>query len=169
MKRGSVQQKDGHWSRSARGSVGHRLTVLATQVLVSHRVKFLLLGLPILFLLISSSFVGSTFPNVDLNLRTSASVADREVIGEIQLPAPSRLRGSVAVPAPRLQTDDKHIVALQRLGKDEYNLLKLVKCFNDIDPAELAEYSVDAPDLSRDLIRPEYQEEVPIVKVKGSI
>lgn len=73
MKRGSVQQKDGHWPRSARRSVGHRLQVLAIQVPVSHRVKFLLLGLPILFLLISSFFVGSPFASVDLNLRTSAS------------------------------------------------------------------------------------------------
>ena len=126
MKRGSVQQKDGHWSRSARRSVGHRLPVLATQVLVCHRVKFLLLGLPILFLLISRFFVGSPFVSVDLNLRTSASVADREVIGQIQLSATAALEEQLlSLQAPRLQTDDKHIVALQRLGKDEYNLLNL--------------------------------------------
>ena len=41
--------------------------------------------------LISSFFVGSPFPSVDLNLRTSASVVDREVIGQIQLPAPAAL------------------------------------------------------------------------------
>ena len=66
MKRGSVQQKDGHWPRSARRSVGHRLPVLAMQVPVSHRVKFLPLGLPILFLLISSFFLDSPFTGVDL-------------------------------------------------------------------------------------------------------
>ena len=34
---------------------------------------------------------------------------------------------------------------------------------------ELVENSVDAPDLSSDVISPEYQEGVPIVKVKGSL
>ena len=59
----------------------------------------------------------------------------------------------------------KRIVALQRLGKDEYNILNLVTCFNDFDPVELVEYSVDAPDLSSDVISPEYQEGGLIVKV----
>ena len=71
--------------------------------------------------------------------------------------------------AARPQTDDKHNVALQRLGKDEYNLLNLVTCLNDFDPVELVENSVDASDLSSDVISPEYQEGVPIVKVKGSL
>ena len=100
----------------------------------------------------------------------SASGADREVIGQIQLPAPAALEEQLlSLQAPRLQTDDKHIVALQRLGKDEYNLLNLVTCFNDFDPVELVEYSVDAPDLSSDVLSPEYQEGVPVVKVKGSL
>ena len=71
--------------------------------------------------------------------------------------------------AARPQTDDKHNVALQRLGKDEYNSLNLVICLNDFDPVELFENSVDASDLSSDVISPEYQEGVPIVKVKGSL
>ncbi|CAH3027857.1 unnamed protein product, partial [Porites evermanni] len=79
------------WPRSARRNVGIRLPDLAILVPVSHRVKFLPLDLPILFLLISSFFVGSPFASVDLSLRTSASVADREVIGQIQLPAPAAL------------------------------------------------------------------------------
>ena len=108
MKRGSVQQKDGYWSRSARRIVGHRLSVLAIQVLVSHRVKFLLLGLPILFLLISSFFVDSPFASVDLNVRTSASVEDREVVGQIQLPTPAALEEQLlSLQAPRLKNDDK--------------------------------------------------------------
>ena len=45
----------------------------------------------------------------------------------------------------------------------------MVTCFNDFDPVELVEYFVDAPDLSSDVISPEYQEGVPIVKVKGSL
>ena len=69
----------------------------------------------------------------------------------------------------RPQTDDKRNVALQRLGKDEYNLLNLVTCLNDFDPVELVESSVDTSDLSSDVISPEYQEGVPIVKVKGSL
>ena len=40
---------------------------------------------------------------------------------------------------------------------------------NAFDPVKLVEYSVDAPDLSSDVISPEYQEGVPIVKVKGSL
>ena len=156
MKRGFVQQKDGRWPRSARRSVGIRLPDLAIQVPVSHRVKFLLLGLPILFQLISSFFVGSPFASVDLNLRTSASVADREVIGQIQLPAPAALEEPLqSLQAARPQTDDKYKVALQRLGKDEYNLVNLVTCLNDFDPVALVENSVDASDLSSDVISPE--------------
>ena len=34
---------------------------------------------------------------------------------------------------------------------------------------EIVEYFVDAPDLSSDVISPEYQEGVPIVKVKGNL
>ena len=163
-------ERRGHWPRSVRRSVGHRLPSLAIQVPVSHRVKFLLLGLPTLFLLISSLFVGSPFSSVDLNLRTSASVADREVIGQIQLPAPVALEEPLqSLQAARPQTDDKHKVALQRLGKGGYNLLNLVTCLNDFDPVELVENSIDAPDLSSDVISPEYQEGVPIVKVKGSL
>ena len=46
----------------------------------------------------------------------------------------------------------------------------MVTCFNDFDPVELvANFFLDAPDLSSDVIRPEYQEGVPIVKVKGSL
>ena len=113
--------------------------------------------------------MGSPFASVDLNLRTSASVADREleVLGQIQLPAPAALEEQLlSLQAPRLQTDDKHAGALQRLGKDEYNLLNLVTCFNNFDPVQFVEYSVDAPDLSCDVISPEYQEGAPIVKVK---
>ena len=83
MKRGFVQPKDGHWPRSTRRSVGICLPDLAIQVSVSHRVKFLLLGLPILLLLISSFFVGSPIASVAFNLRTSVSVVVREVIGQI--------------------------------------------------------------------------------------
>ena len=91
MKRGFVQQKDGDWPRSARRSVGIHLPDLAIQVPVSHRVKLLLLVLPILFLLISRFFVDSPFASIDLNLRTSALVADRGVIEQIQRPAPAAL------------------------------------------------------------------------------
>ena len=159
MNRGFVQQKDGHWSRSARTSVGIRLPDLAIQVLVSHRVKFLLLDRPILFLLISSFLVGSPFASVDLGLQTSASVADPAASEEPLQP----------LQAARPPTDDKHIVVLQRLGKDECNLLNLVTCLNDFDPVELVENSVEVSDLSTDVISPEYQEGVPIVKVKGSL
>ena len=110
MKRGFVEQKDGHWPRSAKRSVGTRLPDLAIQVPVSHRKKFLLLGLPILLLLISSFFVGSPFASVDLNLRTSASAVDREVIGQIQLPAPAALEEPLqSLQAARPQTDDKYV------------------------------------------------------------
>ena len=80
-------------------SVGIRLPNLAIQVPVSHGVEFLLLVLPILFLLISSFFVGSPFASLALNLWTSASVADREVIGANSTSCPSPLRGTIAVPS----------------------------------------------------------------------
>ena len=140
------------------------------QVPVSHRVKFLLLDLPILLLLISSFFVGSRFASVDLNLRTSASAVDREVIGQIQLPAPAVLEEPLqSLQAARPQTDDKYKVALQGLGTDMYSLVNLLTQLNDFDPVELVENSVDASDLSSDVISPEYLEGVPIVKVKGSL
>ena len=77
--------------KKRRASSARPMQVFAIQVLVSHRVKFLLLSLLILFLLISKFFVGSPLASVDLNLRTSASVADREVIGQIQLSATAAL------------------------------------------------------------------------------
>ena len=52
MIRGFVQQTG--IGQEAKELEGIRLPDLAVQVPVSHRVKFLLLGLPILFLLISS-------------------------------------------------------------------------------------------------------------------
>ena len=170
MKRGFAQQKGGHWPRSARRSVGIRLPDLVIQVPVSHRVKFLLLDVPILLLLISSFFVGSPFASVDLNLRTSASAVDREVIGQIQLPAPAAFEEPLqSLQAARPLIDDKYTVALQRLGTDKYSLVNLLKQLNDFDPAELVENSVDASDLPSDVISPEYQEGVPIVKFKGSL
>ena len=112
----------------------------------------------------------SPFASIDLNLRTSALVADRGVIGQIQLPAPAALEEPLqSLQAARPQTDNKYKVTLQRLGKDEYNLVNLVTCLNDFDPVELVENSVDASDLSSDVISPEYQEGVPTVKVKGSL
>ena len=87
---------------------------------------------------------------------------DREVIGQIQFPAPAALEEPLqSLQEARPQTDDKYKVALQRLGKDEYNLV-------NFDPVELVENSVDASDLSGDLITPEYQGRVPVVKVKGN-
>ena len=71
--------------------------------------------------------------------------------------------------AARPQTDDKHKVALQKLGKDEYKLLNLGTRLNDFDPVELVENSIVAPNLSSDVLSPEYQEGVPIVTVKGSL
>ena len=138
MKRGFAQQKDGHWPRSARRSEGIRLPDLAIQVPVSHRVKFLLLHLPILLLLISSFFVGSSYASVDLNLRTSASAVDREVIGQIQLPAPAALEEQLqSLQEASLQTDDKYKVSLQKLGTDKYSLVNLLTQLNDFDPVEL--------------------------------
>ena len=118
------------------------------------------------FPVISNFFVGSPFMRVDLNLQTSG----REATAQIQLPALAALEEPLQfLQAARPQTEDKHKVTLQRLGKDEYNLLNLVTCLNDFDPVELVENSDDAPDLSSDVISPEYQEGVPIVKVKGSL
>ena len=71
--------------------------------------------------------------------------------------------------AARPQTDDKYKVALQRLGADKYSLVNLLTQLTDFDPVELVENSVDASDLSSEVISPEYQEGVPIVKVKGSL
>ena len=147
------------------GNLLLNLPVLAIRVPVSHLEKFLLLGLPIFFLLISNFFsLSSPFASVDLNLRTSASVANREVIGQIRIPAPAALDEPLqSLQATRLQTDDKHKVVLQRLGKDTYNFMNLVACSNDFDPVELVENSVDVPDLSSEELIPEYQEGVPVV------
>ena len=91
---------------------------------------------------------------------------DREVIGQIQLPAPAALEELLqSLQAARPQTDDKYKVALQRLGTGKYSLVNLLTQVNDFDLLELVENSVDASDLSSDVISPEYQEGVPIVKV----
>ena len=114
--------------------------------------------------------MGSPFASVDLNLRMSASAVDREVIGQIQLPAPAALEELLqSLQAARPQTDDKYKLALQRLGTGKYSLVNLLTQVNDFDLLELVENSVDASDLSSDVISPEYQEGVPIVKVKGSL
>ena len=85
---------------------------------------------------------------------------------QIQLLAPADSEEPLqSLQAPRLQTDDKYKVALQILVQDEYNL---VTRLNDFDPVELVKNFVDASVLSNDVISPEYQEGVPIVKVKGS-
>ena len=62
--------------------------------------------------------MGSPFASVDLNLQTSASVAGREAIGQIQLPAPAALEEPLQFLQAARQTDDKHKVTLQRLGKE---------------------------------------------------
>ena len=64
--------------------------------------------------------------------------------------------------AARPQTDDKYKVALQRLGTDKYSLVNLLTQL-------IVENSVDASDLCSDEISPQYQEGVPVVKVKGSL
>ena len=56
-----------------------------------------------------------------------------------------------SIQAARQQTDDKYKIALQKLAKDEYNLVNLVTRFNDFDPVEL-----DGTVLSNDVISPEY-------------
>ena len=95
---------------------------------------------------------------------------DREVIGQIQLPAPAALEELFqSLQAARPQTDDKYKVALQRLGTEKYSSVNLLTQLNDFDPVELVENSVDASDLSSDVISLEYQEGVPIVKVKDSL
>ena len=47
--------------------------------------------------------------------------------------------------------------------------MNLVTRLNDFDPLEPVENFVDVSVLSNDVISPEYQKGVPIVKVKGSL
>ena len=61
-----------------------------------------------------------------------------------------------SIQAARQQTDDKYKIALQKLAKDEYNLVNLVTRFNDFDPVEHVANFVDGTVLSNDVISPEY-------------
>ena len=77
-----------------------------------------------------------------LQLRTERSLGKFNFLPHSALEEPLQ-----SLQAARPQTDDKHKVALQRLRKDEYNLLNLVTCLNDCDPVELVENYIVVRDL----------------------
>ena len=56
---------------------------------------------------------------------------DREVIGQIRLPAPAALDEQLqSLQEASLQTDDKYKVSLQTLGTDKYSLVNLLTRLN---------------------------------------
>ena len=85
---------------------------------------------------------------------------------------PSRFRGSVpAVPNSKIEADESYQAVFQRLGQDEYDLTDLVKCLGDFDPVDLTRSFAESSDSldSCFIASADYQDDTPIVKVKGNL
>ena len=70
-----------------------------------------------------------------------------------------------------MQTDDSYQTVFQRLGQDECDLTDLVQCLGDFDPVNLTCNFAESSDSldSCFIAGADYQDETPIVKVKGNL
>ncbi|XP_068708176.1 uncharacterized protein [Montipora foliosa] len=124
------------------------------------------------FLLISLFYVCSPFVGVSPNRQISALAAVREATGRI-LPFVQAASEDPSQPSQtvKMQADESYQAVFQRLGQDEYDLTDLVKCLGDFDPVDLTRNfaeSSDPPD-SCFIASADYQDDTPIVKVKGNL
>ena len=123
MKRGFVQQKNGHWPRSTRRSVGIRLPDLAIQVPVSSAGPSNTLPVN------QQVFRGQSFCKHRSQPLDECFSCRQKGHWANQLPVPAALQELLqSLQAARPQTDNKNKLTLQRLGKDECNLVNLVTC-----------------------------------------
>ena len=70
-----------------------------------------------------------------------------------------------------MQADESYQAVFQRLGQDEYDLTDLVKCLGDFDPIDLTRNFAESSDSldSCFIASADYQDDTPIVKVKGNL
>ena len=70
-----------------------------------------------------------------------------------------------------MQADDSYQAVFQRLGQDEHDLTDLVKCLGDFDPVDLNRNFAESSDSLDNcfIASADYQEDTPIVKVKGNL
>ena len=70
-----------------------------------------------------------------------------------------------------MQADESFLAIFQRLGQDEYDLTHLVKCLGDFDPVDLIRNFAESSDSldSCSIASADYQDDTPIVKVKGTM
>ena len=117
-------------------------------------------------------FPRSPFLGGSPNRQISALAADREATGQIlpflqaALEDPSQPSQTV-----KMQADESYQAVFQRLGQDEYDLTDLVKCLGDSDPVDLTRNFAESSDSldSCFIASADYQDETPIVKVKGNL
>ena len=70
-----------------------------------------------------------------------------------------------------MQADESYQAVFQRLGQDEYDLTDLVKCLGDFDPVYLTRNFAESSDPfdSCFIASADYQDDTPMVKVKGNL
>ena len=70
-----------------------------------------------------------------------------------------------------MQADESYQAVFQRLGQDEYDLTDLVKCLGDFDPVDLTRNFAESSDPfdSCFIASADYQDDTPMVKVKGNL
>ena len=109
---------------------------------------------------------------VSPNRQISALAADREASGRILQFVQAALE-ELSQPSQTVkwQADESYQTIFQRLGQDEYDLIDLVKCLGDFDPVDLTRNFAESPDSldSYFIGSADYQDDAPIVKVKGNL
>ena len=173
-RKNSVQPREERSSRSGRRNVKMRLTALTLQLLTPNPAKVHLLVCPLAvrFLLISLFYACSPFVGVSPNRQISALAADRVATGRI-LPSVQAAFEDPSQPSQtvKMQADQSYQAVFQRLGQDEYDFTDLVKCLGDFDPVDLTlNFAESSDSLDSCLIASaDYQDDTPIVKVKGNL
>ena len=170
----SVQPREEHSSRSGRRNENMPLTALTLQLLTPNPAKVHLLVCPLAvrFLLFSLFFACSPFVGVSPNRQISALAADSEATGRIlhfvQAASEDPSQPSQTV---KMQADESYQAVFQRLGQDDYDLTDLVQCLGDFDRADLTRNFAESSDSidSCFIASADYQDDTPIVKVKGNL
>ena len=109
---------------------------------------------------------------VSPNRQISALAADREASGRIRQFVQAALEDpSQPSQAVKWQADESYQTVFQRLGRDEYDLIDLVKCLGDFDPVDLTLNFAESSDSLHNyfIASADYQDDTPIVKVKGNL
>ena len=137
------------------------------------KVHLLVCPLTVRFLLISRLFFAcGPFVGVSPNRHISALAADREATWANSSVCPSRFRGSLpAVPNSKNARWRELPSRFPEARADEYDFTDLVKCLGDFDPVDLTRNFAGSSDSvdSCFIANADYQDDTPIVKVKGNL